>query len=135
MAAGLLTTTYTIVDGHAVRLAPKALTFIVWLFLLDGATMVPLVAVLRRGRMPALLRAEGVKGLLAGVVALITYGSVLAALRLLPVGAASALRETSVIFGSIIARLGLNERVGVRRSVGTGIIAVGGVLIISGLRG
>lgn len=51
LAAGLLTTTYTIVDGHAIRLASSAATFIVWFYILDGATMFPLAAMLRRGRM------------------------------------------------------------------------------------
>jgi len=132
-AAGLLTTTYTIVDGHAVRLAPDAATFIVWFYILDGATMFPLAALLRRGRMAALIRAEGMKGVTAGVVSFVTYSSALGALRLLPVGAASALRETSVVFGTAIARFGLKEQVDARRAVGAVMIALGGALTIVGL--
>lgn len=133
VAAGLLTTTYTIVDSHAVRLAPEAGTFIVWFFILDGATMFPLAALLRRGRMLALIRAEGTKGVIAGVVSFATYSSALGALRLLPVGAASALRETSVVFGTAIARFGLKEQVDARRGLGAVLIAIGGALTIIGL--
>ena len=35
--AGLLTTIYTAVDGHAVRLAPVAATFIVWFFVMGSS--------------------------------------------------------------------------------------------------
>lgn len=133
-AAGFLTATYTVVDGHAVRLAPEAATFVVWFFILDGAIMFPLAAASRRGRMRALLSAEGGKGILAGIASLIGYGSALLALRLLPVGAASALRETGVVFGTAIARFGLNERVGVRRAAGAIMTAIGGALVAVGLR-
>lgn len=128
--AGLLTTIYTAVDGHAVRLAPVAATFIVWFFIMDGLMMMPLVSWLRRGRIVPLMRAEGRQGLFAGLFALVGYGAALVALRLLPVGAASALRETSVVFGVLIARFCLGEVVDGRKLGGVALIAAGGVMIM-----
>ena len=131
--AGLLTTIYTAVDGHAVRLAPVAATFIVWFFIMDGLMMVPLVSWLRRGRILLLARAEGRQGVAAGLFALVGYGAALVALRLLPVGAASALRETSVVFGVLIARFWLGEVVDSRKLGGVALIAVGGMVIVGAL--
>lgn len=132
LAAGLLTTLYTAVDGQAVRLAPKAVTFIVWFFLVDAFMMVPLVAMLRGPALWPAVRREGWRGVAAGVASLVTYGSALVALRLLPIGAAAALRETSVVFGVAIARIWLHEPIGSRRAFGAFLIAAGGVMVIAG---
>jgi len=129
--AGLLTTTYTVVDAHAVRLAPIALTFIAWFFLLDGLIMVPIFLVLRRGRTRALLRMEGFQGILAGLTSLVAFGAALLALRLAPAGVVSALRETSVVFGMAISALALKERVDRRQTFGAVVIAVGATVIVT----
>jgi len=129
--AGLLTTAYTVVDAHAIRLAPVALTFVAWFFLLDGLIMFPIFLFARAGRTRSLLRSEGRQGVLAGLTSLISFGAALLALRLAPVGIVSALRETSVAFGMGIATLVLRERVDARRVFGAAIIAIGAVLVVS----
>lgn len=134
LAAGLMTTTYTIVDGHAVRLAPQAATFIVWFFILDGVFMTTIALAARRGRTLALMRAEGRQGVLAGLASLLTYGTALLALRWLPVGAATALRETGLVFGLLLAHFVLHEPVGRRRAAGGLLVATGGALAVLGLR-
>lgn len=134
LAAGLLTSTYTWVDAQGVRAAPSPLTFIAWFFVCDGVVMSALALAARGRRIVALVRDEGRKGVLAGLASLLTYGSALSALRLLPTGAASALRETSVVFGVIIARGYLGETIARRRALGATLIASGGVLVLLGLR-
>lgn len=133
LGAGAMTTLYTVVDGHAVRLAPQAATFIVWFFILDGAAMFPLALVARRGRGWTGLRAEWRHSVLAGIASLLTYGSALLALRLLPLGAAAALRETSVVAGVLLARFVLRERVDGRRAGGAVLVAAGGALVVLGV--
>jgi len=129
--AGLLTTAYTLVDAHAVRLAPIALTFVAWFFLLDGLIMVPIFVALRGRRAGALVRAEGLQGIVAGLVTQICFGSALFALRFAPVGVVSALRETSVVFGMATAALMLREQIDRQRLIGASIIAAGAMLIVS----
>ena len=129
--AGLLTTTYTIVDAHAIRIAPSAMTFVAWFFLLDGIIMFPIFATLRRGRVTSLLRSEGRQGFMAGVTSLVSFGSALIALRLAPVGIVSALRETSVVFGMLIAAFFLRESVDRRRAGAAAVIALGAILIVA----
>ncbi len=129
-AAGLFTTAYTVVDAQAVRLAPVALTFIAWFFVLDGLIMAALFAACRRGRAIALLRAEGWKGILAGLASLVGFGAALLALRIAPVGLVAALRETSVIFAMALAGLILGERIDRRRIAGALVIAAGATLLV-----
>jgi len=129
--AGLLTTSYTVVDAHAIRLAPFSMTFVSWFFLLDGLIMFPIFIFMRRGQIASLLRSEGRQGLMAGATSLASFGSALIALRLAPVGLVSALRETSVVFGMLIAAFVLREHVDRRRAVAAVIIAVGAILILA----
>ncbi len=133
IGAGLLAAVYTVVDGHAVRLAPQAETFIVWFFLAEAAGMVPLTIALRWGRLMKLAREGGRQGIAAGLTSLAGYASALVALRLLPAGAASALRETSVIFGAVLARVALKEAISRLRLLGVGLTALGGVVVVLGL--
>lgn len=131
VGAGLLTTAYTVVDAHGMRLAPVALTFLAWFFALDGLVMVPIVAFARRGATVQLMRREGWHGVLAGSVSVVSFGSALLALRFAPVGVVSALRETSVVVGVIIAGVMLKERVGARRICAAVVIAGGALLIVA----
>ena len=87
------------------------MTFVAWFFLLDGLIMFPIFAVLRRGQVASLLRSEGQQGLLAGLISLVSFGSALMALRLAPVRMVSALWETNVVFGMLIAAFVLREQV------------------------
>jgi uncharacterized membrane protein len=68
---------------------------------------------------------------LAGLTSLISFGAALLALRLAPVGVVSALRETSVVFGMMIAAFVLREHVNQRRAVGAVVIAAGAILIVA----
>ena len=129
--AGLLTTAYAFVDAHAIRLAPFAMTFVAWFFFLDGIIMFPIFAILRGGQVASLMRSEGRQGLLAGVTSLVSFGAALTALRLAPVGIVSALRETSVIFGMMIAAFVPREDVGRRRVAAAAVIVTGAILILA----
>jgi drug/metabolite transporter (DMT)-like permease len=130
--AGLITTSYTIVDAHGIRLAPVAMTFVAWFFLLDGVIIFPIFAILRRGQVTTLLRSEGRQGLLAGGTSLLSFGSALFALRLAPVGLVSALRETSVVFGMLIAAFVLREHVDRRRlTAAAAIVAVAIIILVT----
>lgn len=60
----------------------------------------------------------------------ISFGSALLALRLAPIGVVSALRETSVVVGLLLARYALGERMDRRRMAGALVVAAGAVLIV-----
>jgi drug/metabolite transporter (DMT)-like permease len=131
VVAGLLTTAYTIVDAHAIRLAPIAMTFVAWFFLLDGLVMFSIFAASRQGQIASLLRSESRQGVLAGLTSLIGFSATLFALRLAPTGIVSALRETSIVFGTLIAAFVLHEHVDRRRMAAAVVIVVGAIVILA----
>lgn len=59
------------------------------------------------------------------------YGLVLEAVTRAPVASVAALRETSILFATVVARYVLKERVDRYRVGGTVIIAVGAVVLRS----
>ncbi len=127
--AGLLTTAYTLLDAHAVRTSPVLWTFVVWFFVFDGCIMSSIVLAKRRNTLMHRVRQEIKPGLLAGFASLLTYSTALIALRLIPAGSAAAIRETSIVFGAIIAAVFLKERVKGRRAIGIALVAAGGVAV------
>lgn len=136
---GLLTTCYTLVDAKGVRLAPDALTFIVWFFLLDSISM-PVALFARSGRNAfallahdifALLAHDMKPGLLAGIMAPVSFAPALFALGLAPVGVIAAVRESSVVFGLALGAVFLKERVSRLRVGGALLVTLGTLTVIA----
>ncbi|TDC25664.1 EamA family transporter [Kribbella albertanoniae] len=125
---GLTIAAYTVVDGLAVHKMP-VLTYMGWVFMLQGFVM-PLVVVAWRGtavlRQP---RAAVLSGIGGGVVSMVAYGLVLWAQTRGTLAAVAALRETSIIFGAIIGAVFFGERFGPRRAIAAAVVVAGIVLI------
>ncbi len=79
--------------------------------------------------MYALPKRTWVIGITGGMVSMTAYGLVLYAKNFAPLGAVSALRETSVIFAALIGYLLLREGNPVRRLLAAVLMAVGVALI------
>ena len=122
---------YTVVDAQGVRAAPNAASYIVWGFLALGGLIGGLFAVWRGPRFILAARSEWRPGLIAGALSIITYGLALWALRLGETPRLAALRETSILFGLVIAVVFLKERLTPSRLIGVGSIAVGAVLLLA----
>ncbi len=121
---GLLIASYSVVDGIGVRLADSPFGYIGWLFVLEFPVTV-VVALRRRGapwadRLPALRL-----GLFAGLFAVLAYGIVIYVKAIAPLGAVSAVRESSVIFAAIIGAVCFGERPWRRRLVAAAIVTAG----------
>ena len=69
------------------------------------------------------------RGLVGGVIALLSFGSIMLATRLDKVGEAAVLRETSTLFAALIGWLFLKETVGPKRALLMGLIAAGAVMV------
>ena len=125
LATGLIIATYTVTDGIGARLSGNPYAYVTWIFLLYGI-LVPLAFLLVRRRLVVDLHAAETRtALAAGVVQLITYGIVIWAFTLSPIGPVSALRETSIVFAALIGRLVLGESLTARRLSACVVIAVG----------
>lgn len=124
----LVIASYTLVDSFGVRASGSAATYAMWIFVLTG---VPLAAwtLIRRRDFPAYIRRNWHLGLAGGFGTLVSYGLVLWAMTMAPVALVAALRETSILFGTLIAVLVLKERATRMRIVAVLIIAAGAIVL------
>lgn len=100
---------YTVTDGLGARLNGDAHGYAVWLFVLDGLTMLGIMVALRGWRGLATLRPYWRSGLAGGTMSLGAYWIVIWATTLAPIALVSALRESSVLFAAAISVLILRE--------------------------
>ncbi|MEQ9261007.1 MAG: EamA family transporter [Roseovarius sp.] len=127
---GLFVALYTTIDAYGIRATENPFTFLAWFFMIDGFAM-PIYALRRWRRMEnppdpvALMR----RGVIGGLVAYMSFGSIMMATRLDKVGEAAVLRETSTIFAALIGWLALKETVGPRRIALMALIALGAVIV------
>ncbi len=125
---GLFIASYTVVDGIGVRLADSSFGYIGWLFVLEFPVIV--VAALRQRGKPPAMRWPAIRlGLLGGIFASMAYGMAIYVKAFTPLGAVSAVRESSVIFAAVIGALYFGERPWRRRvfaaaAVTAGVIAL-----------
>lgn len=120
---------YSICDGLGVRRAGVDLSYIAWLFVLCGVPILAVACWRRRGRLSDLTRIYGRLGLGAGLVTALAYGLVIWALGRAPMAHVVTLRETSVLFATVIGALVLKEPFGRQRITAAAIIVLGVALL------
>ncbi|KMK67970.1 DMT family transporter [Puniceibacterium sp. IMCC21224] len=127
---GMFVALYTTYDAYGIRASADPFTFLAWYFVIDGVALPP-YAYLRWRAMadrpapgPLLLR-----GVIGGVIAFGSFGSIMLATRLDKVGEAAVLRETSTVFAAVIGWIFLRETVGPRRIALMALIAAGAVIV------
>ena len=133
LATGGMVAIYTMIDAYGIRQAANPFTFIVWFFTLGGIGF-PLIAAAKWRRLavkPA-LPDIALRGFFGGIVGLMSFGSVMLAMRLGSVGEAAALRETSIIFATAIGVLVFHEKIDATRLALIACIAAGAVLVEMG---
>jgi drug/metabolite transporter (DMT)-like permease len=122
---------YSVVDGIGARLAGpgKANAYSVWLFV-GIAPVVAVYGVIRSGwrMLPAMLP-HWKTGIGGGFLALASYGIAIWAMTVAPIAIVAALRETSVLFGALIAVLFLKEPLRATRVTAALLIVCGLALI------
>jgi drug/metabolite transporter (DMT)-like permease len=133
LATSLIIAAYTVTDGIGARLSGNTNAYVAWIFLLYGILMPATFLLVRRKLIVSWSDPETPKALAAGLVQLVTYGVVIWAFTLSPIGPISALRETSVVFAAVIGRLFLGETLTIHRLGSCMVIAVGAVLLASGV--
>lgn len=106
---GLCIGTYSTADGIGIREAGTVTGYMGWLFLCEAP--VPLaIALYRRRNGGRFAPRTVILGLLGGVAAVTAYGLVLYVKTIAPLGAVSAVRESSVIIAALIGVFFFGER-------------------------
>lgn len=129
VATGLTIAAYTTVDAIGLRAAPQPYIYIVWLFAADGAFVASVMMLMRRGRVLGHLKREWRYTLVAGTLGVLSYGLALVALSMGTIAEIAALRETSVVFATLIGILLLKESYGTRRIMASIAIVAGAALL------
>lgn len=128
LSTGFCISVYSLVDGIGVRLSGNTLSYWAWGAFLH-IFITAFVGFRRRNilsRLPVKVWSLGISG---GMVSMIAYGLILYAKNFAPLGAVSALRETSVIFATLIGYFLLKEGNWKRRIVASVIMVFGIALI------
>jgi len=129
LATASFVASYVTADAIGVRLAGSAQSYAAWIFLIYGA-LLPLAFLLLRRRIVVDLRSpETVKALAGGIISLLSYGAITAALAVGMVGPISALRETSIVFSALLGRMVLGEALTRRRILVCIAVTLGAVCI------
>lgn len=133
LLTGALIAAYTVVDAMGARLAGSVLGFAVILTVGDGiATALVVLAWKGANAFRVDTRTLGLCTF-AGVMQVGAYWIAVWALSQAPMGAVSALRESSVLFIGLISKFILNERFGKQRAISSLLIFVGIVSVRIGM--
>lgn len=116
---------YTLVDGLGARRSHNAMAYTLTIFLASCVLFVPWVAWRHSGTLATAVRRRWHLGLAGGACIVLSYALALWAMTRGPIAPVAALRETSVLFGLLLARIVLHERPSRAR-------VVAGFLILAG---
>jgi drug/metabolite transporter (DMT)-like permease len=126
---------YIVADGLGVRAAGPTLaqqvSYIAWLCVVEGPWLLVLAFALRPTTVWGHLRVNWWRGVLGGAIASVGYGIAIYALAAGPMAHVAALRETSVLFGTLIGTMLLGEPFGGRR-IAAAIVIVSGLVLMNG---
>ena len=133
LANALVIAGYSIADGLGARASGHAISYVLWLFLLDALGVLALTMSRRRlGPILEYGRSRGRVALLGGAGSLGAYGLAIWAATQAPLALVAALRESSIVFGTLIGAFVLGENVGLPRWAAVGIIVAGVILLRAG---
>ena len=129
LATAVTICAYSIIDGVGARASGYSPAYTLALFIGCGVVMM-LYALARRGR--TVFAGAGHRwriGLLGGVMQVVSYGVANWAMTLAPIAIVAALRETSVLFDSLIAVIVLKEKLHTAR-IAAAVLIVCGLIVL-----
>jgi drug/metabolite transporter (DMT)-like permease len=128
LATGVSIAAYTVVDGIGVRASGNWLGYSAAIFAFFIAAPLWFLAKSGTGFFTAPANEVG-KAVGGGLISIAAYGAIIWAMQASPMGAVSALRETSVVFAALLGVVFLGERLTAQRIVACCIIAAGAVFV------
>ena len=129
LGTGCFIAAYSVADGIGVRLSGAPMAYTVWMCVLWGILMPAVYIGLRGARSLFAVRPGFLTAVVGGLVSLRAYGIVIYAMSGAPLGAVSALRETSVLFAALIGYFFLGETMTVRKILSCAVIAAGTIIL------
>lgn len=120
---------YTLVDGVGVRLSGHAAAYTGWVFLLTALPLLAIFLLRNRAATLAYVQRHWRRGLFGGACTLASYALALWAMTQAPIALVAALRETSVVFGTLLAATLLREKISAARYAAIAVVVAGAAAI------
>ena len=120
---------YSLVDGIGARLAGSAGAYTACLFIGNGVVLAAYAVARLRGKVFAAMAPYWATGLAGGGLQFVSYGIAIWAMTVAPIAIVAALRETSVLFGAVLAVVFLKEPLRPIR-IAAAVMVMSGLLMI-----
>jgi len=120
---------YSLVDGIGARVSGNPHAYTAMLFLLDGVVMLVFALARLRASILGAMTSYWKSGLAGGALSFAAYWIAIWAMTVAPIAIVAALRETSVLFGALIAVIILKEPLRLTR-VWAAVMIVAGLALI-----
>ena len=108
---------YTFSDGAGVRSVDNSLTFIVWNFFLGGWISIGYVYLTNKESLFKLKIKELLLILCATIISFSAYAIIIWSMKYEPIGFVASMRESSIIFASLLGLVLLREKIGFMRII------------------
>lgn len=125
IAAGLAVAGYSVVDAYGARIDGDWASFTAWLVICDSLTFAGLIYAIEGNRLWAAMRRNRTRIAVSGILGMTSFGVLIWALSRSPVGPVAALRESSVLFATLIGVIVLGENRSPHRIAAAAIITIG----------
>ena len=116
---------YTFTDGAGVRSVENSSTFIVWNFFFGGWISIGYVYLTNKQELFSLKLKELCLIIFATVVSFSAYAIIIWSMKYEPIGFVASMRESSIIFASIIGLFILKEKIGFIRVISSILFFIG----------
>ncbi len=120
---------YSVVDGVGARVSRNPQSYVLLLLIGNAALLTPYALWRDGGKVLPVMQRFWLRGLAGGALQTLSYGIALWAMTLAPIAIVASLRETSVLFGAVIAVAVLKEPMRAARIAAALLIVAGLVLI------
>ena len=125
----IMITTYTLVDGIGVRHSISPYTFLYWMLLLNGTPALLASFLFKNNGLRIINKDLVFIGIAFGILAPLAYGLAVWCMQYLPIAYVSSMRETSIIFATLIGTIILKENTASKR-IAPSIFIVAGISLL-----
>ncbi|MCH4813833.1 EamA family transporter [Vreelandella neptunia] len=130
LLTALFVACFTLLDSEGAKLGEQAVTYILWVFILEGALMFVVGLLVGAARMLSFTVENWKICMSSGFVMSLAHGLIIWALARSEVSLVSALRESSVVISMILGAIILRERLGFQKIICT-FLVVAGIIVIT----
>lgn len=129
LLTSLCITGYTISDGMGARASDNPHSYVIWLFLLDAIPLVAFALIWRRKDFLGATGRDWGRAFAGGALSIGAYWIAIWAMTVAPIPVVAALRETSILFATLIGVVFLGEKLTLVRAVSVTMVLAGLVLM------